>query len=370
MAQRDYYQVLGVNKSASGDELKKAYRRMAMKYHPDKNSGDSEAEQKFKEVNEAYEVLSDQQKRQMYDRFGHAGVNGQGAGGFSAEGVDISDVFSDVFSDFFGGAAAGGGRRRRSSGQDLQYNLKINLQQAANGDSIKLNLPTVDNCSTCSGTGAQPGSKVSKCSTCDGRGQVRISQGFFSLQQTCPRCQGSGKRIERPCKSCSGSGKVQKQRNLSVKIPEGVDNGDRIRLKGEGEGSPRGDLYILIEVEPHPIFQRENNNLICDLPISMVRASLGGEVEVPTLAGRVKLKIPEGTQPEKILRLAGKGIKSLHHHGVGDLFCRIKIEIPVNLSARQKEMLSNFDNSLDENHHHPDHESWVNKLKRFWDTVS
>ena len=361
---RDYYEVLGLSKNATGDEVKKAYRRMAMKYHPDKNANNPEAEQKFKEVNSAYEVLSDAQKREAYDRFGHAGVNGQG--GFSAEGVDISDVFSDVFSDFFGGA---GGGRRRKRGQDVQYNLKVNLQQAAEGDQIKLTLPTIVSCSTCSGTGAHPGSKVNKCSTCDGQGQVRMSQGFFSLQQTCPRCHGSGKQIEKPCKTCSGSGQERKSRNLSVKVPAGVDNGDRIRLKGEGEGSPRGDLYIVIEVEEHPIFKREDNNLICDLRISMVQAALGDEVEVPTLGGKVKLRIPEGTQPDKILRLSGKGVRSLHHHGIGDLYCRIKVEIPVNLTAQQKEMLEGFSSAIGDDHHHPDHESWVNKLKRFWDEL-
>ena len=363
MAQRDYYEVLGVDRGASAEELKKAYRRMAMKYHPDKNADNPSAEQSFKEVNEAYEVLSNQEKRSAYDRFGHAGVSGQGAGGFGAEGVDISDVFSDVFSDFFGGG------RRRSRGQDLQYNLSVSLQQAARGDSIKISIPSVENCSNCSGSGAHPGSKISKCPTCEGQGQVRISQGFFSLQQTCPRCHGSGKRIERPCKKCSGSGKVRNKRNLSVKIPAGVDHGDRIRLKGEGEGNPRGDLYIQIELQEHPIFQRDGNNLICELPISMIDAALGAEAEVPTLEGRVKLKIPEGTQPGKVLRLAGKGIRSLHHQSVGDLYCRIKLEVPVNLSVQQKQMLQNFADSLEEKHHHPDHDSWVNKIRRFWDEL-
>jgi len=367
MSKRDYYEVLGVEKDVSEADLKKAYRRVAMKHHPDRNPGDKEAEDKFKEASEAYEILSDADKRAAYDRFGHAGVDGQsgmGAGGFGAGG--FADIFGDVFGDIFGGGRRGGPAR----GSDLRYNLELDLEDAVRGKTVKIKVPTLVSCSTCSGSGAKPGSSPSKCSTCNGMGQVRMSQGFFSVQQTCPTCRGKGKVIADPCAACRGQGRVEETKTLSVKVPAGVDNGDRIRLAGEGEagteGGPAGDLYVQIMVREHEFFHRDGNNLHCEVPISIFDACLGGEIEVPTLDGRVKLRVPAETQTGKLFRLRGKGVASVRGGGVGDLLCRVVLETPVNLSREQKELLQKLSDSMKGKKHSPRQESWFEGMKNFF----
>ncbi|MCV6639027.1 molecular chaperone DnaJ [Candidatus Albibeggiatoa sp. nov. NOAA] len=376
MSKRDYYEVLGVSKNVSGDELKKAYRRSAMKYHPDRNPDNEEAEEKFKEVQEAYDVLSDDQKRAAYDQFGHAGVDPSmgGAGGFGGGGFDFGDIFESVF----GGAAAGGrrgGGSRVYRGSDLRYDLSLSLEEAVAGTEQKLRIPTQLTCTTCNGSGAKPGTSPQTCSRCGGSGQVRMTQGFFSIQQTCPSCRGTGQVIPEPCPSCHGSGRVQDYKTLSVKIPAGVDNGDRIRLSNEGEagvnGGPAGDLYVQITVKQHPIFTREDNHLSCEVPISMVTAALGGELEVPTLDGKVLLKIPPETQTDKVFRIRGKGVKPVRGGPTGDLLCRVIIETPVNLTNDQKEILREFESSLhNSNHkHQPKEGSWVDSVKKFWQDI-
>jgi molecular chaperone DnaJ len=376
MSKRDYYEVLGVNKNASEAELKKAYRRLAMKHHPDRNTGDdrAEAEGKFKEAKEAYEVLADAQKRAAYDQFGHAGVDpsmGGGPGGFGG-GASFSDIFGDVFGDIFGGGRAGGGARV-NRGADLRYNLELTLEQAVAGTTVKIKVPTHVTCTTCSGTGAQKGSRPEPCATCGGHGQVRMQQGFFSIQQTCPRCQGAGTIIKDPCTTCRGQGKVKESKTLSVKVPPGVDTGDRIRLAGEGEagdqGGPAGDLYVQMAVKEHEIFSREESHLFCEVPISYATAALGGELEVPTLDGKVKLKIPAGTQTGRLFRLRGKGVKPVRGGPLGDLMCRVLVETPVNLTDRQKELLQELDESMQAGGktHSPHSTSWLNGVKRFFE---
>ena len=377
MSKRDYYEVLGVSKNASDDELKKAYRRLAMRHHPDRNPDDKEAEGKFKEASEAYEVLSDGQKRAAYDQFGHAGVGGAaGGGGPGFGGAGFGDIFGDVFSDIFGAAAGGGaagGRQRAYRGSDLRYNLKLDLEKAVFGDTVKIRIPAWSTCERCDGDGAEPGSKPQQCPTCHGAGQVRMQQGFFSVQQTCPHCSGRGEVVTNPCTECRGQGRVQKQKTLSVKVPPGVDTGDRIRLSGEGEagehGGPAGDLYVQIEVKPHEIFVRDGSHLRCTVPIDFVSAALGGELEVPTLEGKVQLKIPAETQTGKIFRLRGKGVKSVRGTGQGDLLCQVEVETPVNLGKRQKELLEELRESLDEGgkKHSPQSSSWLDKAKRFFE---
>ncbi|MGD8641278.1 MAG: molecular chaperone DnaJ [Gammaproteobacteria bacterium] len=376
MSKRDYYEVLGVAKNASDAELKKAFKRLAMKHHPDRNPDDTEAEHKFKEAKEAYDVLSDAQKRAAYDQFGHEGVaaGAGGFGGFGAGGASFSDIFGDVFGDIFGGGfggGAGGGRARR--GADLRYNLELTLEEAVQGTEVKIRVPTSVECKDCSGSGARKGSSPTTCTTCNGIGQVRMQQGFFSLQQTCPKCRGSGQIIEDPCPSCHGQGRVQEQKTLSVKVPAGVDNGDRIRLSGEGEagekGAPPGDLYVQISVKPHPIFERDESDLFCEVPIGFVTATLGGELEVPTLEGRVKLKIPSETQSGKLFRLRGKGVKSVRGGPAGDLICRVMVETPVNLNSKQKELLREFDSTLNHNKHRPKESSWLDGVKKFFDDL-
>lgn len=372
MAKRDYYEILGVQKGASEQDVKKAYRRIAMKYHPDRNPDDKSAEDKFKEASEAYEVLSDEQKRSAYDQFGHAGVDSNngfgGQGGFG----NFSDIFGDVFGDIFGG----GGRRRGgpARGSDLQYNLQLDLEQAVRGDTVKITIPTLVNCEVCDGSGARKGSSPSACSTCGGVGQVRMQQGFFSVQQTCPTCRGRGKVITDPCGSCHGQGRVQEQKTLSVKVPPGVDTGDRIRLAGEGEagpeGGPAGDLYVQIIVRDHDIFQRDGKHLYCEVPISIVDAALGGELEVPTLDGRVKLKVPPETQTGKLFRVRGKGVAPVRGGGIGDLLCRVVVETPVNLNTRQKELLRELQGGLEGNDHSPRKTSWFGEVKKFFDGLT
>ncbi len=377
MSKRDYYEVLGVPKNASQAELKKAYRRLAMKYHPDRNPGDEKAEVQFKEAKEAYEILNDEHKRAAYDQFGHAGVEGGpgGPGGFGGGGGGFGDIFESVFGDVFGGGA-GGGRSRVYRGADLRYDLSLTLEEAVAGTEVKIRIPTQITCHVCNGTGAKAGSRPLTCGTCGGAGQVRMQQGFFTVQQTCPTCRGTGTLIKDPCDNCHGAGRVQEHKTLSVKVPAGVDNGDRIRLSAEGEagtnGGPPGDLYVQINVKPHPIFAREDNQLHCEVPISMVTAALGGELEVPTLTGRVALKIPPETQSGKVFRLTGKGIKPVRGGPVGDLNCRVVVETPVNLTARQKELLQEFEQSMHESNmpHSPKSKSWLDSVKKFFEDLA
>ncbi len=379
MSKRDYYEVLGVQKNASEAEIKKAYRRLAMKFHPDRNTGDEagEAEKSFKEAKEAYEILSDAQKRSAYDQFGHAGVDssmGGGPGGFGGGNANFSDVFGDVFGDIFGGARGGGGGGPRvQRGSDLRYNLQLSLEDAVSGTTVKIRVPTLVKCDTCGGTGAKKGSKPKLCDTCGGQGQVRMQQGFFSVQQTCPRCHGKGSVIDNPCTSCHGQGRVQEHKTLSVKVPPGVDTGDRIRLSGEGEagenGGPSGDLYVQVVVKPHGIFKREDNHLYCEVPISFSIAALGGELEVPTLGGKVMLKIPAGTQTDRMFRMRGKGVKPVRGGAVGDLLCKVQVETPVNLTEEQQELLRKFDETMKKggSKHSPQSSTWVDGVKKFFE---
>ena len=367
MSKRDYYEVLEVANSASEADIKKAFRRLAMKYHPDRNPDDSEAEAKFKEAKEAFEVLSNADKRAAYDQFGHAGVD-QSAGGFGGGG--FGDAFSDIFGDIFGG-----GRSRVRKGADLQYNLELSLEDAVNGTTVQIRVPTLKHCTTCSGSGAKPGTSPETCNTCGGHGQVRMQQGFFSVQQTCPNCRGKGTTISDPCTTCHGVGRVKEHKSLSVEVPGGVDNGDRIRLSGEGEageaGTPPGDLFVQIHVKPHPIFQRDNADLYCEVPINIVLAALGGDIEVPSLGGRLNLKIPAGTQTHKLFRMRGKGVKPVRGGPVGDLICRIVVETPVKLNSEQKELLQKFGASMGKaaKKHSPNENSWIDSVKQFFEDM-
>jgi molecular chaperone DnaJ len=374
MAKRDYYEVLGVARNASEADLKKAFRRLAMKYHPDRNSGDADTEAKFKEAKLAYDVLSDPKKRSAYDQFGHAGVDA-GAGGFGGPGGDggaFSDIFGDVFGDIFGGRS---GARRTQRGVDLRYDLSLSLEDAVSGKEVKFRIPVQVDCQFCGGTGAKPGTKPKTCTTCGGSGQVRMQQGFFSIQQTCPTCRGTGSVIEEACGHCRGRGRIQEEKTLSVRVPPGVDTGDRIRLAGEGErgeyGGPPGDLYVQIQVKSHPIFTREDSHLHCEVPIGFVTAALGGELEVPTLDGKVMLKIPAGTQTGKMFRVRGKGVKPVRGGVMGDLICRVTVETPVNLTERQKELLREFETSMKEggSRHSPQSHSWLDSVKSFIDKI-
>jgi molecular chaperone DnaJ len=371
MAKRDYYEVLGVERGVSEAELKKAYRRLAMKHHPDRNPDDKAAEEKFKEANEAYEVLSDAGKRSAYDQYGHAGVDPQMGGGGGPGGANFSDIFGDVFSDFFGGGGRGGSRGGAQRGSDLRYTLELDLEEAVRGTTVTIRVPTLVNCKPCDGSGAKKGTTPVTCTTCGGIGQVRMQQGFFSVQQTCPRCHGSGKMITDPCGSCHGHGRVEEHKTLSVKVPPGVDTGDRIRLSGEGEagamGGPAGDLYVVVNVREHAIFQRDGKHLYCEVPISFADAALGGELEVPTLDGRVKLKIPEGTQTGKMFRLRGKGVAPVRGGGAGDLMCKVAVETPVHLDKRQRELLDEFRKTLEgDSSHSPKANGWFEGVKRFF----
>jgi molecular chaperone DnaJ len=374
MSKRDYYEVLGVKRDASEQEIKKAYRRVAMKYHPDRNPDDKTAEEKFKEASEAYEVLSDAKKRGAYDQYGHDAVSGNaGAGGFGG-GANFSDIFGDVFGDIFGGGGAGRSRGP-ARGSDLRYNLDVDLEQAVKGTETKIRIPTLVICEPCNGSGAKKGSTPVTCTTCGGVGQVRMQQGFFSVQQTCPNCRGKGKMISDPCSSCHGQGRVEETKTLSVKVPPGVDTGDRIRLGGEGEagpdGGPPGDLFVQINVREHKIFERDGKHLYCEVPISFVDAALGGELEVPTLDGRVKLKIPEETQTGKLFRLRGKGVTPVRGGATGDLLCRVVVETPVNLTKSQKELMRQLQESFEkeDNQQSPRKNSWFEGVKNFFDDM-
>ncbi|GJM04537.1 MAG: chaperone protein DnaJ [marine bacterium B5-7] len=373
---RDYYEVLGVSKNADEAELKKAYRRLAMKHHPDRNEGDDKAEEKFKEAKEAYDILSEPQKRAAYDQFGHAGVDTSAAGG-GAGGAGFGDIFDSVFGDIFGGGGAGGrGGSRVYRGADLRYNLELSLEDAVAGTTVKIRVPKMVVCESCKGSGAKKGSAPVSCPTCGGHGQVRMQQGFFSVQQACPQCRGQGKIISDPCGPCRGEGRVRDSKTISVKVPEGVDNGDRIRLSGEGEAGensgPAGDLYVHISVKNHPIFERDATDLYCDVPISFTTAALGGELEVPTLNGKVKLKIPAESQSGKMFRLKSKGVRSVRSSSTGDLLCRIIIETPVKLTSKQKELLKEFEASMNTggDKHSPQASSWVDGVKKFFDSMT
>ncbi len=371
MSKRDYYEVLGVSRSASEDDIKKAFKKLAMKHHPDRNPGDKTAEEKFKEAKEAYEVLSDAGKRSAYDQFGHAGVDPsmRGAAGGPGGFRDFADAFSDIFGDVFGG---GGRRSNVYRGADLRYNLEISLEEAARGTETKIRVPVLSECEHCHGSGAKPGTSPTTCPTCGGHGQVRMQQGFFSIQQTCPRCHGSGRVIGDPCTHCHGEGRVKKHKTLSVRIPAGVDEGDRIRLSGEGEaginGGPPGDLYVQIHLKAHPVFQRDHDDLHCELPISFATAALGGEIQIPTLDGHATIKIPPETQSGKVFRLRGKGIKGVRSQHPGDLMAHVVVETPVNLTERQKELLREFESCCTEHHgkHNPRAKSFMDKVKEFF----
>jgi len=370
---KDYYEILGVNRDATADEIKKAYRKLAMKHHPDRNPDNPKAEGLFKEAKEAYEILTDEQKRAAYDQYGHAGVDPSMGAGAGAQGFgNFSDAFGDIFGDIFGGAAGGRGRSNVYRGADLRYNMEVSLEDAARGTETKIRIPVMAQCGTCHGSGAKAGTQPITCTTCGGHGQVRMQQGFFSVQQTCPKCHGTGKMVKDPCAACHGAGRLKQHKTLSVKIPAGVDEGDRIRLSGEGEagvnGGPTGDLYVVIHLKPHNIFQRDGGNLHCEMPISFTIAALGGEIEVPTLDGHAKMKIPAETQTGAVFRLKGKGIKPLRGGERGDLMCHVVVETPVKLTERQKELLREMEtiNQEDSAKHSPRSKSWMDKAKEFF----
>ena len=371
---RDYYTVLGVNRDVSEEDIKKAYRKLAMKHHPDRAPDDKGAEDKFKEAKEAYEILSDAKKRAAYDQFGHAGVD-HGAGGGGARGGEGFGGFSDAFGDIFGeifGAQRGGRGSGVYRGADLRYNLELGLEDAARGTEAKIRIPTQEACETCHGSGAKPGTQPKQCPSCHGRGEVRVSQGFFSIQQTCPTCHGTGKVVTDPCAACHGAGRVKKHKTLSVKIPAGVDQDDRFRLTGEGEagmnGGPPGDLYVVVNLKPHAVFQREGADLHCEMPISFAIAALGGEIEIPTLEGHAKIKIPAETQSGQVFRLRNKGIRPVRGSVTGDLYCHVVLETPVKLTARQKELLREFEaiNDNDPGAHNPRAKSFMDKVRDFF----
>lgn len=371
MAKRDFYEVLGVAKGASDEELKKAYRKMAMKYHPDRNPDNKQAEESFKEAKEAYEMLSDTNKRAAYDRHGHAAFEqGQGAGG----GAGFSDAFGDIFGDIFGNArrGGGGGGPQVFRGNDLRYRMEISLEEAAAGSDKTIRVPAWDSCDVCSGSGSKPGSQPKMCPTCNGAGAVRIQQGFFSVQQTCPRCQGKGKVISDPCNPCNGAGKIKRNKTLEVKVPSGIDDGMRIRSTGNGEpgtnGGPAGDLYVEISVKEHAIFQRDGDDLHCEVPVSFAQAALGGEIDVPTLGGKASIAIPEGTQSAKTFRLRSKGIKGVRASTPGDLYCHVVVETPVRLTEKQKDLMREFEASMKDggDKHSPQAKGWMDKVKTFF----
>ncbi|OTA21443.1 chaperone protein DnaJ [Xenorhabdus beddingii] len=377
MAKKDYYEVLGVAKTADEKEIKKAYKRLAMKFHPDRNQGDKDAESKFKEIKEAYEILTDSQKRAAYDQYGHAafeqGGMGGGAGGFGG-GAEFSDIFGDVFGDIFGG---GRRQQRPSRGSDLRYNMELTLEEAVRGVTKEIRIPTLESCDSCHGSGAKAGTSPETCSTCHGAGQVQMRQGFFAVQQPCPQCHGRGKIIKNPCGKCHGHGRVEKYKTLSVKIPAGVDTGDRIRLSGEGEageqGAPAGDLYVQVQVKTHHIFERDGSNLYCEVPIHFATAALGGEIEVPTLDGRVSLKIPAETQTGKLFRMKGKGVKSVRGGVQGDLLCRVVVETPVKLNEEQKELMRKLGESFGGKGgetNSPRSKSFLDGVKKFFDDLT
>ena len=369
---KDLYDILGVNRDASDEDIKKSYRKLAMKHHPDRNPDSKDAEDKFKEAKGAYEILSEPDKRRAYDAYGHAGVNPQAGGGPGGEGFGgFSEAFGDIFGEIFGGRGGRGGQQVYR-GADLRYNMDITLEQAARGTETKIRIPSLDECEPCHGSGAKPGTQPKTCHTCNGQGQVRMQQGFFSIQQTCPTCHGTGKVIADPCTSCSGSGRIKSHKTLSVKIPAGVDDGDRIRLSGEGEtgmnGGPPGDLYVVVQLKPHSVFQRDGADLHCEMPISFTVAALGAEIHIPTLDGEAKIKIPAETQSGQVFRLRGKGIRPVRQTSAGDLMCHVVVETPVRLTDRQKELLRELEeiNKSDGDKHNPRAKSFMDKVKDFF----
>ncbi len=377
MSKRDYYEVLGLSKGASEDEIKKAFKKLAMKHHPDRNQGDKAvqkaAEEKFKEAKEAYEILSDAGKRGAYDQYGHAGINPNMGGGHGGAGAgNFGDAFSDIFGDLFGASGGRQGGQGMYRGADLRYNLELSLEEAARGTETKIRIPVMVACEPCKGSGAKPGSKPTTCTTCQGHGQVRMQQGFFSVQQACPRCHGSGKIITDPCQSCHGEGRIKQHKTLSVRIPAGVDEGDRIRLAGEGEagvhGGPPGDLFVQVHLKPHAVFTREGGHLHCEMPVSFTSAALGGDITIPTLDGQAVLKIPAETQTGKVFRLRGKGIKGVRDSQPGDLYCHVVLETPVKLTERQKELLREFDTICcgAAEKHNPRAQGFMDKVKAFF----
>ncbi|VFP78535.1 Chaperone protein DnaJ [Candidatus Erwinia haradaeae] len=379
MVKRDYYEILGVTKSADEREIKKAYKRLAMKFHPDRNQGDKRSEGKFKEIKEAYEVLTHPQKRASYDQYGHAafeqgGVGGGNQGGFGSTTADFGDIFGDVFGDIFGGNRR---QQRSARGADLRYKIELSLEEAVRGVSREIRIPTLELCGVCHGSAVKAGTKPQTCSTCRGSGQIQMRQGFFTVQQSCPACHGRGSIIKDPCNTCHAQGRIEKLKTLVVKIPAGVDTGDRIRLSGEGEvgenGSSSGDLYVEVQMREHHIFEREANNLYCEVPISFVMAALGGEIEVPTLDGRVNLKVPSETQTGKLFRLRNKGVKSLRGGSSGDLLCRVVVETPVRLNDKQKMLLreleESFSGSLGEQNS-PRSKTFFDSVKKFFDDLT
>ncbi|MDG2107341.1 MAG: molecular chaperone DnaJ [Woeseiaceae bacterium] len=378
MAKRDYYETLGVSKSATADEIKKSYRRLAMKHHPDRNKDDGgKSEKKFKEAREAYEVLKDSEKKSIYDQFGHDGLRagGGGQGGFgNTEG--FGDIFGDVFGDIFGGGGRRGGGQRAFRGADIGYELKLDLEKAVAGDTVNIEVPTQIGCNSCDGSGAKKGTSPEKCTTCDGVGQVRMQQGIFSVQQPCPACKGVGTTISDPCEKCHGRGRIRKTRTIKVKVPAGVDDGNRIRLSGEGEagrmGGPAGDLYVELRIAKHKIFERDGANLACEVPISFSTATLGGVVKLPTLDGNVSLKVPAGTQSGKIFRLRGKGVVTVRDARKGDMFAQVAVETPISLTADQEELLRKFETSVMKggDKHSPRADGWVDSVKSFFDRIS
>ena len=375
---RDYYEVLGVSRSADDTEIKKAYRRLAMKCHPDRNQNDKSAEAAFKECQEAYQVLADAQKRAAYDQFGHAGLDGSGGGGgfygAGAGAAGFADIFGDVFGDIFGGG--GGGGRRASQvyrGADVRFGLDLSLEDAVHGTEARIRVPTMATCEVCKGSGARAGSAPVACPTCGGHGQVRMQQGIFSIQQTCPNCRGNGRLVSQPCPECRGEGRARHAKTLSVTIPAGVDDGDQIRVSGQGDagenGGPPGDLYVQVKLRQHPLFRRDQDDLYCKVPVSFGMVVLGGEIEVPSLDGRMSLKIPAETQTDKVFRIRGKGVKNVRNGHVGDLFCQVTVETPVNLTRAQRELLGNFEQTLREGRerHSPVEHSWLDKLRGFFE---
>ena len=379
MAKRDYYETLGVPKNASDDDIKKAYRKLAMKYHPDRNQGDDakKSEEKFKEAKEAYEMLTDAQKRAAYDQYGHAGVDpnmGRG-GGPGGEGYGgFAEAFGDIFGDIFGGAGAPGGQRRSGGqqvfrGSDLSYAMEITLEEAANGKETQIRIPSYETCETCKGSGAKPGTSPKVCTTCNGGGTVHMRQGFFSIQQTCPHCHGTGKIIPEPCTTCSGQGRIKKNKTLEVKIPAGINEGMRIRSSGNGEpganGGPSGDLYIEIRIKQHEIFERDGDDLHCTVPVGLTTAALGGEIEVPTIGGKAEIELPEGTQHGKTFRLRGKGIKGVRSSYPGDLYCHVSVETPIKLTEHQRKLLKELDDAFRKSgdRHSPNAKTWTDRVK-------
>lgn len=380
MAKQDYYQQLGVQKGASADELKKAYRKMAMQYHPDRNPNDKAAEQKFKEVNEAYDVLKDDEKRAAYDRFGHAAFEGGGGGGGRAGGFDFNfgggfaDIFDEMFGEFMGGGGGRRGGQQAARGADLRYNMQITLEETYSGKQAQIRVPSSEGCESCGGSGAEKGSKPVTCPTCKGQGKVRAQQGFFTIERTCPSCHGNGRIIEKPCGNCGGSGRVRKEKTLSVNIPAGVEDGVRIRLAGEGEaglrGAQAGDLYIFLSIAAHRLFQRDGANIFCRVPIPMTTAALGGAIEVPTVdGGRARVTIPAGTQSGHQFRLKGKGMPVMRSQARGDMYIQATVETPVHLTKKQRDLLEEFDRGGSRSKHSPESDGFFSKVKEFWDDL-